>query len=559
MGHRELLATGRVAIYARYSSDKQSCTSIDDQVARCRQYVEAAGGTVRDQHVFTDAAVSGASLERDGWEALMKLVRANPKRIDAIVTEDISRVTRDFADWGALFRELQFRDVALVSAQEGTSTGDKSAKLSMHMKALIADQYLDDLRDKTHRGMEGHAKRGMSTGLLPYGFVSVVNETHQTGRTVVIDEARAEVVRAIFRMRAEGASFGRIAAVLNEREIEPPRGKGKRRREGWVASAIRAMLTNEKYVGVSRWNQRRFIKVPGTNKRVARLRPEAEHTVRVDESLRIVPQADWDAVNALFRANEVKYAGTVAGRRGRPSSHLLSGLLFCGACGAVMTIHGGARDRRYYRCDDRAKRGTCAVRLSVQEPLVRERVLQAVGELLKSPTVVDLVRRRLVEERTRRAAQGRAGLVELERRLVETDVQLANLVDFVAKGRAPRTIADAIARLESEADSLRFQIQRSEVDAAAPVRLPTLEQALARIQQLDRLLEADVARGREALRSLLKDGRIHLFLEDGVVVARATIFPGALFVAPSARRQNDNSPSGEPEGEWYKSGCGGRI
>ena len=236
----------------------------------------------------------------------MKLVVASPKRIDAIVTEDISRVTRDFADWGTLFRDLQFRGVALVAVQDGTSTGDKSSKLSMHMKALIADQYLDDLRDKTHRGMEGHAKRGMSTGLLPYGFVSVAHEAHQTGRVVVVDEARAEVVRTIFRMFATGVSLGRIAKALNERDVEPPRGKGKRRREGWVASAIRAMLKNEKYVGVSRWNQRQFLKEPGTNKRVARRRPEAEHTVRKDESLRIVPQADWDAVGAQFRANKVK-------------------------------------------------------------------------------------------------------------------------------------------------------------------------------------------------------------------------------------------------------------
>lgn len=557
MGHRELLATGRVAIYARYSSDKQSCTSIDDQVARCRKYVEDAGGTVHDEHVFVDAAVSGASLERAGWEALMKLVDSAPKRIDAIVTEDISRVTRDFADWGTVFRDLRFRDVALVSVQEGTSTGDKSSKLAMHMKALIADQYLDDLRDKTHRGMVGHANRGMSTGLLPYGFVSIADEGRGPGRRVVIDETRAEVVRTIFRMRAEGASFGRIASVLNERHVEPPRGKGKRRREGWVGSAIRAMLTNEKYIGVSRWNQRRFVKVPGTNKRVARLRPEAEHTVREDESLRIVPQVDWDAVNAQFRANEVKYAGTVAGRRGRPSSHLLSGLLFCGACGAVMTIHGGARDRRYYRCDDRAKRGTCTVRISVRESIVRERVLEAVGNLLKSPPVVDLVRRRLVEERAKRAAQGRTGLVELKRRLTETDTQLANLVDSVAKGLVSRSITEAIGKLEVQADSLRLEIERSEAEVTAPVRLPTLEQAVARIQQLDRLLEADVARGRQALSALLKDGRIHLFLEDGGYVARATLFPGALFVAPAPQTKNDNSPSGGPEGEWYKGGCGG--
>lgn len=166
------------------------------------------------------------------------------------------------------------------------------------------------------------------------------------------------------------------------------------------------MLKNEKYVGTWRWNQRRFVKVPGTNKRVARMRPESEHTVRRDESLRIVPQPLWEVVAEQFRVNDKKYNKGGAGRRGRPSSYLLSGLLHCGACGSVMTIHGGGRRRRYYRCDARAKRGTCEVKVSVRESVVRERVLESVGSLLRAPEVVALVRRRLTEEHARRASEG---------------------------------------------------------------------------------------------------------------------------------------------------------
>lgn len=36
--------TNAVAIYARYSSDKQNSMSIEDQVSLCRKYAAAQGG-----------------------------------------------------------------------------------------------------------------------------------------------------------------------------------------------------------------------------------------------------------------------------------------------------------------------------------------------------------------------------------------------------------------------------------------------------------------------------------------------------------------------------------
>ena len=80
------LSGSRVAIYARYSSDKQSESSIEDQVARCRGFVEARGGGVVDELVFADFAVSGASLARPGFESLMRAVES--RLVDVVVTED---------------------------------------------------------------------------------------------------------------------------------------------------------------------------------------------------------------------------------------------------------------------------------------------------------------------------------------------------------------------------------------------------------------------------------------------------------------------------------------
>jgi len=57
-----------VAIYARYSTDRQDARSIDDQVRRCRTFAEARGLDV--SCVLKDAAESGAHLDRGRDAAL---------------------------------------------------------------------------------------------------------------------------------------------------------------------------------------------------------------------------------------------------------------------------------------------------------------------------------------------------------------------------------------------------------------------------------------------------------------------------------------------------------
>src|SRR5260370_42556512 len=83
----------RIAIYARYSSSLQREASIGDQVRRCTDYVTGRDGDVNDDLIFTDKAASGASMVRPGFESLLQQLDAIP-RIDAIVTEDVSRISR---------------------------------------------------------------------------------------------------------------------------------------------------------------------------------------------------------------------------------------------------------------------------------------------------------------------------------------------------------------------------------------------------------------------------------------------------------------------------------
>jgi site-specific DNA recombinase len=59
----------RFAVYARFSSDRQSDASIEDQVHRARAFIAAQAGTLDPAMVFADFAVSGASMDRPGMRS----------------------------------------------------------------------------------------------------------------------------------------------------------------------------------------------------------------------------------------------------------------------------------------------------------------------------------------------------------------------------------------------------------------------------------------------------------------------------------------------------------
>ena len=63
----------RAALYARFSTDKQSDSSIDDQLRVCERLAATHGFTVIRR--FSDAAISGGTIHRPGYQAMLHAAR----------------------------------------------------------------------------------------------------------------------------------------------------------------------------------------------------------------------------------------------------------------------------------------------------------------------------------------------------------------------------------------------------------------------------------------------------------------------------------------------------
>ncbi len=136
----------KAAIYARYSSGNQSEKSIDDQIRVCRNYCKDHEIIICEEHIYVNEAISGSLVNRPGLQALEKA--AENKEFDAVVVDDLSRLSRSNHQMLTLVLKFNYYQVKLISISDGIVTDDENSKLGIQMRGLINELYLDDLRKK---------------------------------------------------------------------------------------------------------------------------------------------------------------------------------------------------------------------------------------------------------------------------------------------------------------------------------------------------------------------------------------------------------------------------
>ncbi len=443
----------RVALYGRYSSDQQNPKSVDGQFLVCREF---AAQRPQWQIVaeFRDDSISGFSIvQRPGIQKLLDAAMRG--EFDIVLAEAMDRLSRDQADIAQIDKKLRFAGVKIITIAEGEIT-----KLHIGMKGTMNSVFLDDLKDKTRRGLHAATLEGKVIG-CSYGY-DVVREYDARGEPIrglrKINPAEAAYVVRILTEYANGKSPDAIAARLEDEGVPSPSGKP------WAVSTIRGdprhgtgMINNELYVGKLVWNRTTHPKHPDTGKTVTRVNPRAEWiTVDVPE-LRIVSDELWDRVKKRQGELAQKYASVIAGVKTRvalakaldathrPNS-FLSGLMVCGVCGAPYTARG--RDR--FGCKHHRLYHSCSNKRTVTRDDIEERVLTGLRGPLLDSVNIDAAVRGLVDE-TERLNRERRSEYEIARKsLVEIQKKLDNIIAAIAGGARSDALNKALRDLEVE-------------------------------------------------------------------------------------------------------------
>jgi len=503
----------KVAIYARYSSENQSEKSIDDQIRVCKKYIQSNDMTVEDRHIYIDEAISGSIANRPGLQALQ--IAAENKEFEAVVVDDLSRLSRSNHQMLTMVLKFNYLQIKLISVSDGIVSDDENSKLGLHLRGLMNELYLDDLKKKTMRGLEGQKLRGFSAGERVYGYsthpvgelkLNKKGQAKYEGKVHKITTEEADIVKRIFKDFIEGKSLNKIVRQLNQDKIPTKKGFSG----GWNLSSVSTILKNERYIGKWVWKKRKGVRDPLTGKRKRILRPENEWMTAYRKDLIIIDENLWE--KAQKRWQEIKGTWPIGKKSKSPGLkqqsyihsnpiYLLSGLMKCQCCGGAIILVSG-KGGGYYGCFN-SRRKTCKNSLLVPRKRIEKIILTELKE--KILTIENL---KYVYDKVEKLVS--AGMNEVPEQIKKKKAQydktlheLQNYLNYIKMGNFSKAVSDALKETEAKSENLGEEIKSLEFQKKNTFKTPPKEWIKDKLENLQQTLNKNTCSSALALKGLL--------------------------------------------------------
>ena len=228
----------RAAAYCRVSTDS------DDQAnsfsAQLKYYTEYINMNPKLEFVdiYADEGITGTCInKRDEFKRMMK--DASNGRIDRLFVKSVSRFARNSLECIESIRLLKSFGVTVLFENDNIDTNTMNSELILYVKSAFAQsEALAGSKRLTTAYRMKMENGSFITYNAPFGY-KLDKENH-----LLIVPEEVETVKLIYDLYLSGMGTERIAEYLNVNSIS-------KRERVWNVSAIRYILTNEKYIGDS--------------------------------------------------------------------------------------------------------------------------------------------------------------------------------------------------------------------------------------------------------------------------------------------------------------------
>lgn len=364
----------RVGMYIRLSredGDKQESESIGNQRNIIKRFLKEKDLDFVDEYV--DDGVSGTTFDRKGFNRLIQDIEA--KRINMVVTKDLSRLGRDYIKTG-YYLENYFpeKNVRYVAILDGIDTYLDSTNNDISpFKAIMNDMYAKDISKKIKSVFKEKQKSGQFLGSIPpYGYK--LSETEK-GK-LEIDNYSADIVREIFKMYAQGHGSIDIMNHLNKKGILNPSSyhqtKYKKKPSNkWNQITILSMLRNQVYIGNTVQNKKR--KISYKCKKVVD-NPVEQWIVVENTHEAIIDDKTFRKVELMLKSKDTS--------KHTKHEYLFKGLLKCYHCGRNLQMAQKGRSMYpYINCIGHEKRGKHPISMNYWK--FEENILEVIRNICK--------------------------------------------------------------------------------------------------------------------------------------------------------------------------------
>jgi site-specific DNA recombinase len=319
-------------------------------------------------------------------------------RACGVIIHKIDRSSRNLRDWARL-GELIDRGVDVHFVQDNLDLTTRGGRLSADIQAVVAADYIRNLRDEVRKGIRGRLKQGLYPWTAPNGYLNAGSAKPKT-----IDPVRGPLVRRAFELYGTGTySIDTLRKHLAKLGLVTARGTPLP--QGNMAY----VLHNPFYMGLMRHNATGELY-------------EGNHEPLVSA--------------ALFG----RVQGILGGRkypRVQIHQYRFRRLISCALCDRSLT---GERQkgRVYYRCHSRSCRG-----VSITEDDVEAKILRELGSLkLEDGDIGDF--RDILAEELGAEQNSKVGRMDaIKRDLAQVDERLERLTDALLDAMIDRPAYDS--------------------------------------------------------------------------------------------------------------------
>lgn len=289
------------------------------------------GSSLAEQKSAIDAYAARNALSVVGWYEEMEtaakrgrreftemLAKLKAGKADGLIIHKIDRSARNLRDWSDL-GDLIDRGIDVRFVSDNFDMLSRGGRLSADIQAVVAADYIRNLRDEVKKGLYGRLKQGIYPFAAPIGYLDTGK-----GNLKDIDPIKGPLVRHLFERYATNTV--NFEQLRNELAV-----MGLRNADGrpLYPNSLSLILNNPFYAGV------------------IRIRRSGETFPGAHEPL--IPVDVFERVQRILRSKTVGKA--------ERHSYLLRRMVKCSLCG-VRTLTGEtAKSHVYYRCHGRNCRG----------------------------------------------------------------------------------------------------------------------------------------------------------------------------------------------------------
>lgn len=274
--------------YLRVSTEAQTEKyGLDVQRQKILDYCERNGVVIDKWYV--DGGYSGSKLDRPEMQKLLD--DAEDGLIKTVYIYKLDRLSRDTADTLKLmYRILPQYGVKVISMTEEIRTENPMDKVMLTINAAMNQYEREVIRMRMSAGMVERVKKGywMGGGRIPWGYYYDRNDG-----ILHIDKKQAEQVRDAYKLYLEGYSCEKISHILGL--------KGER--------VVHQILKRKSNIGLIEYKGETY---------------NGLHEPIVDE------ETFYETQKLMQRRTTNSHIA---------NNHLLTGLCWCGICGARMRYH----------------------------------------------------------------------------------------------------------------------------------------------------------------------------------------------------------------------------